>query len=512
MSTSYKIKKRIATLVYLQLLVIAPTPLNAQQKISNVRVVVQDVQQDYDSIRAILEIELIGVAAASREQIYLFPVIRTDTIERKMKPIVINGNIQQKVVRRTQSLSGVTDSAYASFTARKHKQFYKKVEYSAAVPVEKWMREANVAMVQERVNCRGEVHRLSVEIIADKIQFMEMPERTTQYNLALEIPTPPREEIKIRKESGEAQIIYKVGNADINPALGNNMNELNKIRQSIENVRKVQGVKINSISITSYASPEGRWQSNLSLSERRAASLTGWIRRNYDVAGITLNAQGNGEDWEGLKAAVKRDPFLTATEQTYILGIIEDTTDSDERERRLKPYNSGRPYQYMLKELYPPLRRSAYQIEFTVPEYSIETIKEVFKTTPAMLSLYEFYLLANLYEPDSKEYREVITKASAMFPEETTNRIAMAVFSYLEDNIPEVLKYLEGLENTPEAWLYFAALHARNNELDKAEYYAQRALDAGNPAAKEYLQRLKQYREEENSYQNKVNEWKKYSF
>ena len=122
---------------------------------------------------------------------------------------------------RAERLSGHVEPVYASFCTKGQKLFHQRIAYSATVPVEDWMRDANVAIAQERRNCRGEFHHLSMEVIAEGIRFVEKPVRVA-YDLPVKIPVPPREEIKYRTESGEAQIIYTVGNAEIKPALSNN--------------------------------------------------------------------------------------------------------------------------------------------------------------------------------------------------------------------------------------------------------------------------------------------------
>ena len=97
-----------------------------------------------------------------------------------------------------------------------------------------------------------------------------------------------------------------------------------------------------------------------------------------------------------------------------------------------------------------------------------------------------------------------------VYPDEKVNRISMAMFSYLSGKLSEALEYLRGLEDEPDAWLYFSSFHARLNELDKAEYYARRAADAGNPAAGEHLRRIEAYRADEAAYQERLKEWEKY--
>jgi hypothetical protein len=483
----------------------------AQQRVSDVQVVVEDVRQEKDSVRAVLRIEMSGLSVASREQVYLFPVIRSDANEQKMLPVVIRGRNQHIITDRNERLSGKTEHVYAAFSTKGQKNFRGEVAYSAAIAFEPWMRDAHVAMVEERRDCRGDFHRFSVRIIADGIRLAEKPARTTVYELPASIPIPPREQIKTRSESGEAQIIYRVGNADIHPELGNNQSELNKIRNSIEQIRQVQGVKLNSITISSYASPEGSWQSNLNLSERRAASLTGWLRRNYDLSGIGLASRGYGEDWTGLVKLVEKDLVMTETEKSRVMAAIESTEVFDARDRLLMQQDGGRIYRHLLSNLYPLLRRSAYRIDFTVPEYTLETITEVYQTHPNMLSLYEFYLLANQYEPGSPQFREVIERASAMFPDEKINRISMAMFSYLSGNIAAALEYLNGLEDDPDAWLYFSVFHARNHELDIAEQYALKAQAAGNPDAAEHLRLIEGYKADEAAYLEKLMKWRKYN-
>lgn len=503
-------KIRVTAIVMLSILLAPASPVKAQQKLSDIRVVVNDVRQEKDSIRAVLTIEVTGVSVAPREQVYLYPVIRSGINERPLPPVVISGRTQHKVKVRVERLSGVAESVFASYAVRPRKPLNEKIIYSATVPVENWMTDANVAMVQDLADCRGDFRHLSLEILTDHIALIGKPQRPVLYDLPIEIPVPAREQIKNRSVSGEAYIIYAVGNAEIKPALANNQNELDKIRHSIEDIRKLEGVTINSIAITSYASPEGTWQSNQSLSERRAASLTGWLQRNYDLHGITLTSRGMGEDWDGLTELVRIDAGMTTAEREYVLDVISTVGIFDGRENRIMQYAGGRTYRYMLQSLFPLLRRSAYHIDYSVPEYSIETIKEIYKTSPDMLSLYEFYLLANLFEPGSREFRDVVTTAAKMFPDEKLGRISMAMFSYLDNDIPAALESLRGMEDDPEAWLYFSSFHARNNELDKAEAYARRALEAGKPDAAKYIELIGKYKDDEELYQQKLKEWEEH--
>ena len=486
-----------------------PLPAAAQQKLSDVRVVVREARQERDSIRAVLDIEIDGASVAATESMYLFPVIRYGANESRMLPLVITGRRQQAVVNRTEKLSGQSEAVYARYTAGRNKPLRENITYSAAVPVEEWMRDANVVMEQQRRDCRGAFHRFSVEVIAEGIRLIEKPARA-DYLLPIKMPVPPREQIKTRSAYGEAQIIYRVGNADINPDMGNNGAELGKIRRSIEEIRGVEGVTIDTVSIASYASPEGTWQSNLALSQRRAASLVGWIRRNYDLHGVTLASNGLGEDWNGLAELVKDDLTMTMSEKQYVLQTISDTDINDGRESLLMRYNQGRTYRYMLANLFPRLRRSAYKIDFTVPEYSVKTIKEIYKTHPDMLSLYEFYLLANQYEPGSPEYQEVVEKITTVFPGEKFSRISLAMISFFHNNMPSALSALAGMENDPEAWLYFSAVHARMGDLEKAESYARMAASKGDPDAAEHLSAIERYKEDDRLYREQMEEWQKY--
>lgn len=510
MVACHNIILRVVFLLGIVSCIFSPLNVNAQQKVPDVRVVVRDIRQEKDSVRAILDIEAMGIAVNPREQIYFFPVLRTEMNEEKLLPIVVRGKTQQTVVNRSEKLSGNAEPVYACFSVKRNKSLSGKITYSSTVPLKEWMREASVAMVRESRNCRGKFQRVSMERIADSIRFMEKPKRATVYILPVKIPVPPREEIKIRTETGEAQIVYSVGNAGINTGLGNNQYELDKIRSSIEDISNVQGVKINTITISAYASPEGTWQNNLNLSERRAESLTGWLRKSYDLAGITLLSHGYGEDWDGLERLLEVDPVMPAIEKENVIEVIEKENAFDKRKRSLIQLHSGQTWHYLLTHLFPPLRRCAYRIDFTVPEYSIETIEDVYQTHPDMLSLYEFYLLANEYEPESPEFRDVIRKAASMYPDEKINRLSMAVFSYLSADMKAALEYLGGLENDPDAWLYFSAFHARNAELEEAEKYAGQAAGAGNPDAVEHLELIRKYKTVEDSYRKELMEWEKY--
>lgn len=127
-----------------------------------------------------------------------------------------------------------------------------------------------------------------------------------------------------------------------------------------------------------------------------------------------------------------------------------------------------------------------------------------------MASLYELYMLASRHAPDSEEFKAALEWASEIYPDEKINRISMAMFSYLSNNISAALGFLQGLEDEPEAWLYFSLFYARNGDLDKSEHYAQMAAAEGNPDAAGHLEMIERFRADLDLYDKKLDEWKKY--
>ncbi|MCE9337039.1 hypothetical protein K0H02_20755, partial [Bacteroides fragilis] len=96
---------------------------------------------------------------------------------------------------------------------------------------------------------------------------------------------PTREIVKRRSEEGSAYITYLPGSATISPTLANNHAELEKIAKSLHLAGKDSrgDLAVTGISITSYSSPEGSWDANLELSERRAAALEEYILTHFNL-------------------------------------------------------------------------------------------------------------------------------------------------------------------------------------------------------------------------------------
>ena len=177
-----------------------------------------------------------------------------------------------------------------------------------------------------------------------------------------------------RHESGSACILFPVDRYVVYPDYGDNRQELSKIERSVETILKIAGSEIESITIEAYASPEGELSHNTGLSERRAAALRDYMATAYGFDAGCFSVRSKGENWDGLRAAVISSDALTGEEKTGILGIL-DLQDISTRKARLKAYKDGKPYAYLLAEVYPGLRACEYRISYTVPVPPEEKIK-----------------------------------------------------------------------------------------------------------------------------------------
>ena len=88
------------------------------------------------------------------------------------------------------------------------------------------------------------------------------------------------------------------------------------------------------------------------------------------------------------------------------------------RDARLIALDNRKTYNELLNDFYPPLRRNDYEVSFVSRPFNVDEAKVVIKTRPKLLSLNEMFLVAQTYEPASKEFKEVFDIAARLYPNE----------------------------------------------------------------------------------------------
>ena len=181
-----------------------------------------------------------------------------------------------------------------------------------------------------------------------------------------------------------ANIEFAEGRWDIDGSLGNNREEMTYIEGNLRKLVINDEFDLDSISVISFASPEGKISSNNALCLKRARSASdyfgkfigrirdslareeGYLIRvgdNFEESrmesaasatnGIRFMSHSGGENWAMLDELVAADTTIDESIKISYREMRSAINDLDELENRL----SGQPYyNYLRSELYPGLR------------------------------------------------------------------------------------------------------------------------------------------------------------
>lgn len=172
-------------------------------------------------------------------------------------------------------------------------------------------------------------------------------------------------------------IEFPQGKAGIEPKLGNNPEEIGRIKENIRGLLVNETFELDSITIASYASPEGSRAANEALCGRRASSAVDYFdryirgirdslareagvfmeidgsgARTRQTADIRFRSRSGGENWKMLDALVADDGAL-GDDARSMYERCSSIADQDAREHALSRHAS---YRYFRERLYPRLR------------------------------------------------------------------------------------------------------------------------------------------------------------
>ena len=154
------------------------------------------------------------------------------------------------------------------------------------------------------------------------------------------------------------RIYYPVGKTELYEDYMSNTQTLYQIQKYLE-----KSPQIDSITIYSYASPEGSYALNKRLASERGKTAKQYLLKHIPVDRHLPDSlfiiDPTAENWEGLREKVFYHYPLADKEEVLSIIDRDDITD-EHRKTLLKRLNRGKSWQYILKHLMPELRYATW--------------------------------------------------------------------------------------------------------------------------------------------------------
>ena len=172
--------------------------------------------------------------------------------------------------------------------------------------------------------------------------------------------------------------------------------------------------EIVGIDIKSTASPDGTYEFNSQLAEKREDVTTNFIENQLKKDKIVdfgeITSSFTPEDWEGFKQLVEKSNIQ---DKDLILAVLEMYKDPNQREEEIK--NMTNVFDELAVEILPKLRYSKLQASINIIGKSDEEISQLAASNPSALTEDELLYAATLTN-DNAAKMAIYKKATELFP------------------------------------------------------------------------------------------------
>lgn len=422
----------------------------------------------------------------SQEAVYIFPryVSSDGTKSVDLEPVCVSGKRRYKVLKRRMALHNkktgepVVENVYSikklkdsSLTQERH------------VPFERWMADGYISVQESSYGCAecgirnglGRVNSGSIRLFGPAYYTYDFV-------------TPEKVLVKCYEDAFDCKVTFPVARYVLSPSFENNKAALSDLERFVSQSLKIKGARLTEVSIKGYASPEGNFTSNKTLSEQRTHALAEYISRKYPELSqaSVYHTAGIGEDWDGLSHAVSSSDLPYKSE--ILSAISSNVTDTD-RESAILGLDGGKVYGRLLSDFYPALRRTTFTLRFDVRPYTVEELPEAFASSPGCLSQYEMFLLAEQYVSHGKSPVVIYKKSYEQFSPNAVAALnyANALLKYAKD-ADSALRVLESVKNDLRSIYPMAVAYDMKGDWQKAEALLRTAQIKGDSRAVSYFE------------------------
>jgi len=246
-------------------------------------------------------------------------------------------------------------------------------------------------------------------------------------------------------------------------------------------------IKIKSISINGFASPEGETSKNDSLSSDRVKAARSALEKLVtvkketlvDLSSVNYSLKGLGEDYEGFKTALRASEEISKEDQDLLIRIVEMNNDPETREKEIR--NLAKAFKNLEKFIFPMLRRSEIVVTYDLEGFSDEELKTIAVSNPDSLKADELMQAAKVTE-DNETKVLIYQAASAKDAENTLifNNMGVAQYNLAKiDEAKESFSKANSIKENVISKNNMAAVHGIQGDRNSAKELLEQASGAG---------------------------------
>lgn len=163
-----------------------------------------------------------------------------------------------------------------------------------------------------------------------------------------------------RPADSRYSVRYLINLSTLNAALDDNNAELGDLSSFVDKLMSDTLLRVESVDITGYSSPDGPVAFNKQLARGRAQNFKNYVDRKYNLSRhFDVDMSSVAEDWEMCRKLVAQSSMPN---RQAVLNILDSKQSSAAKEAALKKMPAA--WDYMVAYILPPLRRVEVAIHY----------------------------------------------------------------------------------------------------------------------------------------------------
>ena len=284
---------------------------------------------------------------------------------------------------------------------------------------------------------------------------------------------------RITEDAIEGQIMYSINRSEVRPSELKS-ESINQLKEEMAAAKANERVEIKGAQVLAYASPDGAYDLNAKLADKRKGTGESVFVKELKAAKIVDNNAGDflqllstPEDWDGFRQLMEESNIK---DKELILRVLSMYSDSEVREREIR--NLSAAFTDIKDDILPQLRRSKLRLNLNIIGLSDEEIREISKTNPSALKIEEILYAATLTD-DLKEKAAIYEAAAKNYPNDwrTKNNLAVTYIGMGRvDEAEALLNAARQLKDDATVKNNLGVVAIRKNDYAKAEEFLNAAI------------------------------------